>query len=492
MKGVLIQYFHWYIENDGQFWNKFREQIPTLQQWGFSAAWLPPAYKGADGANAVGYDTYDLFDLGEFDQKGSVRTKYGTKDEYLAAVLEAEKKGLAIYPDIVINHKTGGDEKEKVHVQRYNAENRNEAIGEAEEKEVFTKFTFPGRAGKYSTFQWDFHCFNGVDHIEGEDNAQVVYKILNEYGDQWAEDVDREKGNFDFLLGADIEFRNPAVTGEIKYWLKWYWDLIHYRGLRLDAVKHIPAHAIIEMIDFLQSETGADLFFVGEYWSPDLTTLVNYIDTTAGRLSLFDVPLQEKFYEASTSGAAFDLTHIFDNTLVASHPQLAVTIVANHDTQPLQSLEKPIEPWFKPLAYTLILLREAGYPCVFYPDLYGAHYVDKGEDGGDYEIFMPSVECLPQLLELRNQFAFGEQVDYFDHPNCIAWTRAGDENHAGCVVILSNSDAGFKEITLGNDFANSVFYDYLGHHTDEIHLDPTGKGTFLVNGGSVSVWIRKN
>ena len=42
-----------------------------------------------NGAKDAGYSTYDLFDLGEFDQKGSVRTKYGTKEEYLSAVMNA-------------------------------------------------------------------------------------------------------------------------------------------------------------------------------------------------------------------------------------------------------------------------------------------------------------------------------------------------------------------------------------------------------------------
>ena len=39
--------------------------------------WLPPCGKGAAGGLDVGYSAYDLYDLGEFDQKGSVvRTKY--------------------------------------------------------------------------------------------------------------------------------------------------------------------------------------------------------------------------------------------------------------------------------------------------------------------------------------------------------------------------------------------------------------------------------
>ena len=49
---------------------------------GITDVWLPPAYKAASGKQDAGYGVYDLYDLGEFDQKGSIETKYGTKDEY--------------------------------------------------------------------------------------------------------------------------------------------------------------------------------------------------------------------------------------------------------------------------------------------------------------------------------------------------------------------------------------------------------------------------
>ncbi|MGQ7115241.1 hypothetical protein ACUOFC_59035, partial [Escherichia sp. TWPC-MK] len=68
--------------------------------------------------------------------------------------------------------------------------------------------------------------------------------------------------------------------------------------------------------------------------------------------------LQMKFHEASRMGRDYDMTQIFTGTLVEADPFHAVTLVANHDTQPLQALEAPVEPWFKPLAYALILLRE--------------------------------------------------------------------------------------------------------------------------------------
>jgi alpha-amylase len=179
---------------------------------------------------------------------------------------------------------------------------------------------------------------------------------------------------------------------------------------------------------------------------------------------------------------------IFDDTLVQAMPLKAVTVVDNHDTQPLQALEAPVEHWFKPIAYALILLREGGYPCIFYPDLYGAHYKDKGRDGNEHEIFLSKVEELEILLDARKNFAYGEQKDYFDHPNCIGWTRAGDEEHYGCAVLLSNGDAGEKFMEVGAAWAGKHFKDMMGKHSAEIEIDLDGCATFFVNPGSVSVW----
>ena len=57
---------------------------------------------------------------------------------------------------------------------------------------------------------------------------------------------------------------------------------------------------------------------------------------------------------------------------------MCVTLRRQPRLAALQALESWVEPWFKPLAYALILLRREGYPCVFYPDYYGAEYEDCG------------------------------------------------------------------------------------------------------------------
>lgn len=44
--GIMMQYFEWNLPNDGQFWNKLKEDAPHLEEIGVTAVWIPPAYQG--------------------------------------------------------------------------------------------------------------------------------------------------------------------------------------------------------------------------------------------------------------------------------------------------------------------------------------------------------------------------------------------------------------------------------------------------------------
>src|SRR5699024_8373194 len=99
-----MQYFEWYLPDDGSLWKQLKDDAGHLQKLGINNLWMPPASK-ATGSGDTGYGIYDLFDLGEFDQKGSVRTKYGTKDEYLEAINALKEHGIRPIADVVLNHK---------------------------------------------------------------------------------------------------------------------------------------------------------------------------------------------------------------------------------------------------------------------------------------------------------------------------------------------------------------------------------------------------
>lgn len=484
--GVMIQFFHWYSPADGSLWREAAARAGELAAAGFTGVWLPPATKGIGGAADVGYGVYDLYDLGEFDQKGSVRTRYGTREEYLAAVRALQATGLQVYADAVLNHRLGGDDSELVQATPYAEHDRLTPAGEPRQVRAFTRFTFPGRRGKYSTFEWSWRHFDAVDHDALRPDEKGMIYLFE--GKQFDDEVSLEKGNFAYLMGADLDFQFDEVRRELTDWGKWYLDATGVDGFRLDAVKHIPAWFFPDWLDEMRRHSGKDLFAVGEYWTADPAALHWYLDRLQGRMKLFAVPLHFRFHEAGQAGEGYDLCRLFENTLVASRETEVVTFVDNHDSQPLQALQSVVEAWFKPLAYAVILLRREGYPCVFYPDYYGAEYEDVGGDGNRHRIVLPSHRVLIDVfLRARRDHAYGDQLDYFDHASCVGWTRQGDADHpGGLAVLLSNGAAGVKWMDVGRPGAR--FVDLTGHVPEPVTTDDKGWGEFRCTAGSVSVW----
>ena len=476
---TMMQYFEWYLSSDSTLWNRVSNEAKHLENIGITHVWLPPACKGAGGKNDTGYGIYDLFDLGEFNQKGTIPTKYGTKDEYINAVRVLKENNINVLADIVLNHKMGADETEEVLAIEEDAANRNVSISEAKPIKVWTKYLFPGRGDVYSSFKWNWTHFHGIDWDENTGKA-AIYKF---YGKHWDEDVDKEYGNYDYLMGADIDLNNLDVVNELTAWGKWYINTTGIDGFRLDAVKHIRAEFYSKWLDEMRKMTNKNMFAVGEYWSTNIDSLSNYINLTEGKMNLFDVPLHYNFYRASISDGEFNMSQIFENTLVEKFPDKAVTFVDNHDTQLGQALESWVLDWFKPHAYALTLLRKDGMPCVFYGDYYGIPESN----------IPPKKDILDTLLKVRKYLAYGEQQDYFHDRNIIGFTRLGDYDHpnSGLAVVMTDKNGGCIQMNVGKNLANSVFYDCTGNLEETVYVDQDGNGIFYCKDGSVSVWIKQ-
>lgn len=477
---TMMQYFEWYLPENGFHWKRVAAQAQALADAGVNMVWLPPAYKGAAGGASVGYDVYDMYDLGEFEQKGSVATKYGTKEDYLKAVQALQEQGIDVICDIVLNHRMGADGTEEVMVDEDLSANRNQNISDNKQIRAWTKFDFPGRAGEYSTFCWNASHFSGTDW----DDAGKRNGIFRFDGKNWNRETDSEYGNYDYLMGADLDTDHPEVIQETRDWGKWYIDTVRMDGFRLDAVKHIGFDFYREWILDMQAHAKVagkqELFVVGEYWANEIEKLKRYIEVTAGTVSLFDVPLHFKFFAAATSDGNFNMASLFDGTLMGIDSQHAVTFVDNHDTQPGQALYSFIPAWFKPIAYAIILLRAVGTPCIFYGDYYGIPH-----DG------VKPVENLRTLLKIREMYAYGVEHLFFDDASLVGFTREGDAEHpdSGVAVLCTDSVQGKKRMYMGNQFAGKRMVDAMGGITEGVVIGPDGWGEFSVNGGSVSVWV---
>lgn len=475
--GTMMQYFKYFLPSGCKLWNGIYNEAKKLSDIGITAIWLPPAYKGMGGNSDVGYSVYDLYDLGEFYQKGSKETKYGNKEEYIQAIEKLHSYNIQVYGDIVLNHKMGADFTEEINCQEVQQYDRNKVINEEKIICGWTGFEFAGRDNKYSEFKWDYRCFTAVDYDEYS-KKKSIYKFK---GKDWSVDVDDENGNYDYLMGCDIDFSNENVLNEIERWGKWYLSVTGIDGMRLDAIKHISAGFYKKWIKCMRGYTGKELFSVGEYWHGDVEVLLRYIEKTDGVMSLFDVPLHYNFYEASHN-CNYDMRNIFKGTLVERNEVKAVTFVDNHDTEKGASLESPVAEWFKLIAYGLILLRKAGYPCIFYDD----YYADKS---GNKEV----AEGLKKLLDIRKNLAYGEEKEYFDDCNIVGWTRGGiDElKDSGIAVIISNNGDGYKEMYIGEKFKERVFVDIMGRRKEEVKINKSGIGMFYVSDKSISVWVLK-
>lgn len=540
MNEVLFQAFHWYLQpqfpqsGGRKLWAFLRDEAPHLRAIGIDAVWLPPASRGAD-ASGVGYDVYDHYNISEFEVWGQTETRYGTRQELHQAIDALHGNGgesrLQVYADIVLNHRAGGGEDAFWEAIRVEKENRTEERwGEGWERgkieiKAYTAFPFTERRAQYSAFQWSARHFDSVDTAQAiRQNGQVfsdagsyIYRFLfNEAGfepnqknfDRW---VDLEKGNFDYLTSCDIDYGRPDVREEMKRWGEWFVAEFGFDGLRLDAAKHISAHYAQEWVGHVRWKSGRDLFAVAEYISGTTGKLHDYISKVTTqwefpqRVALFDFPLFFLFNRISFEGESADLRQLFQNTLVAEQPALAVTFVENHDFEYGRGWRCHVEAWFKPLAYAFILLRSGGFPCLFFPDYYGSLDVDahKGYLSGRY--------FLSLFLKLRKQFALGEELSYAEN-SVAGWTRLGFVPGArGAMAVVLNTAYGrVQGIRMNTGRSSKNFWHFAtvkwteggylvvqggyalyGEKEKGLSTDENGWGEFVADGGSVSVWLEE-
>jgi len=174
------------------------------------------------------------------------------------------------------------------------------------------------------------------------------------------------------------------------------------------------------------------------------------------------------------------MSTLLKDTLVEKDAAHAVTFVDNHDTQEGQALASAVDAWFIPSAYAVILLRQSGYPCVFYGDYYGV----AAKSGASFR------KEIDEMLDIRRDRLYGQMHDYFDDPDVVGWTCEGDDAHenSGLAVVMTDKTGGSKTMYVGTKHAGEVWRDALGNVSGEVTIGADGNASFSCADGSVSVW----
>ncbi len=386
--GVIMQAFYWDCpkleKKEFTWWNLLKEKTAALSKVGFTALWLPPASKAANiGGISMGYDPYDYYDLGSIDQKGSVKTWFGSAEELDLLIKEAHHNGLQVYADLVLNHTNGADEEE---------------VNEFDGKKRWTKYN-PGS----NKFVRDWRCYHPS------------------YYERWDDLVFEEM--------PDLCHRNPYVYAELMEYARWLIEDIGFDGLRYDFVKGYGTWIITAILERLYKKDGATNFSpfgVGEYWDSD-TGIAQWLKETnsftSNPVTAFDFPLRGRLKQLCDEYGFSLKTLMEKGTLITDGLALqAVTFVENHDiirTDPIVN--------DKLLAYAYILTHE-GFPCVFWQDYFNWDLAKENTPNG-----------IAALVKAHETYAGGETDILYCDDDLYIMQRQGNPTQAGLVMVLNNS-----------------------------------------------------
>ncbi len=403
--GVMMQTFHWDCPREDkkefQWWNYIRDNIPSLAKVGFTSLWLPPIHKAANlFGPSMGYDPYDFYDLGEFDQKGSIPTWFGTRPELESLIESAHKHQLSLIADIIINHNSGAD-----------AQEVNPITGQS-------RWTlFNPKSGKFPRNWESFH--------------PSMYESWDEmaFGDM-----------------PDLSHRNPYVYAELLKFTRWLVEEIGFDGFRYDFVKGYGANTITAIQEYRYMRAGNPFipYGVAEFWDSASNTLhwVNEANfSNSNPVDAFDFPLRE-LLKSMCDQYRFSLKNLVNGeSILRVQPQSTVTFVENHD---LRDAGRPITN-DKLLAYSYILTHE-GYPCIFWKDYFNYNLALKDSPNG-----------IDALVQAHETHAAGPTEILYLDDNLYIMQRSGAGNQPGLIYVLNNNGDDWQGQWVSTKWTNASF-----------------------------------
>jgi alpha-amylase len=108
---VMMQGFNFYVPVDienrnGTWWDNLANKSQDIKEAGFTGIWTPPPSKGLTGIEDAGYSVYDHFDLGNYNQRGTTETRYGSRAELDNMIRAMHERGIEVYSDTILHHIT--------------------------------------------------------------------------------------------------------------------------------------------------------------------------------------------------------------------------------------------------------------------------------------------------------------------------------------------------------------------------------------------------
>lgn len=319
--GVMMQGFYWDVLEGGVWWDILTSKVEDWSNNGIDAIWIPPISKGQSGQFSMGYDPADYFDLGDFNQHGTVQTRFGNEAELRRFIKKAHENNIAVIADMVINHNSGG------------ALETNEFQGE----QTYTLFDVA--SGLFNRNKHDFLPNGERSEDSGRFAGFPDLDLESDYVQQWFWKSEQSVANY-YMNNLDID------------------------GWRFDFVKGYSPTIVKSWV----ARMGG--YAIGENFDGNLSGVVQpWVDSSG--ISAFDFP---NFFNMRDAFNGRNLQRLSSPSLFSTRPDKSVTFVGNHDTEGRQDNDLDFPNDYELHAYAHILMAP-GYPTVFY-----SHYQRSGPE----------------------------------------------------------------------------------------------------------------
>lgn len=459
---VVLEAFWWNCWNTAytaDWYTYLAKLCPRIAALGFDAIWTPPPCKDTNATNNMGYTPYDFYDIGQKNQNGATGTRFGTQDAFLRLVAVAHANGLEVYPDIVLDHCSGG------------ASDPSSPFQSGSQQ--FTSFhsnAFGGpEKGRWPRNWLDFH-FNPAHWRELGDWTPTA---TNSFGADFCfQGSCSDSGNAD---------HNCASRRGARAWLTWLQRQTGVDGFRFDDVDGYPPEVVEDLLYNAMGDR-LDYFAVGEYVTGSTNTVDDWANATQNRCGTFDYPLRDALANMVSSNGFFDVGSLPSQQ--QKNRFKTVPFVSNHDTDDSQIKPRidPDDPR-TPLAYAVAMTVD-GSPQVFYGDLF------RNVPPWKFTTSASDIPARPWLVNLvwchqKLSFKSGDYfVRYQDSEQLLVLERG-----ARAIVAINNDGSAWHDAWISTAFfPNTQLHDYSGSTPDDIWTNADGWVNIPVPPLSYSVW----
>ncbi|RYY67396.1 MAG: DUF1939 domain-containing protein [Chitinophagaceae bacterium] len=508
---VVFQGFWWDYWNNNypNGWaNYLADLAPRLKAMGIDAVWIPPSVKNAS-TSSNGYSPFDQYDLGDKYQKGSTKTRLGSKDELLRAIAVLHANGIDVIQDVVFNHM---DNAGSANGSGGSDPAANNGDGNTYKNFRYVSYTKPAtdetatnylaRNGRWPKNWPNYHATASHNCNTGDICAawfgpDICY-VAGAYGQS-------SNATFNPTQGSDW-MRSGA-----RNWFVWMKKQTGVDGFRLDAVKHFESWATQ---DFLYNAKynagwangGANMFAVGEYVgsAAEQDAWISSVKTSNGGTEdltgTFDFSLRQAVKNMVSAGGSYDLGSL--PSAQQANRYRTVPFVNNHDTfRPTKDANGNytgwdagnelggghIDPFDARLAVAYaVTFAVDGSPQVFFEDLFNL-----GNTAKRYSHLPTSATDLPQRDDIANIIWCHQKLNFKKGSYKVRWQaadllliergyKAGPEASYAIIGVNDNWNT-WQSATIQTDFgANKQLHDYSGANASDIWTDASGKVTIWV------------